>query len=71
MALPACSPELNSAEQVFLELRAWLSNRVFESLDQMDDALIEEIREFWDNPQRLVRLTYYPWWRQAVENIPS
>jgi hypothetical protein len=37
----------------------------------MGDALIEEIREFWDNPQRLVRLTYYPWWRQAVKNIPS
>lgn len=71
MALPAYSPELNPAEQVFRQLRAWLSNRVFESLDQMGDALIEEIREFWDNPQRLVRLTYYPWWRQAVENIPS
>jgi transposase len=46
MALPAYSPELNPAEQVFRELRAWLSNRVFESLDQMGDALIDEIREF-------------------------
>ena len=71
MALPPYSPELNPVEQVFRQLRGWLSNRVFDSLDQMGDVLIEEIREFWENPQVLVRLTYYPWWRQAIENIPS
>ncbi len=71
MPLPAYSPELNPVEQVFRQLRAWLSNRVFDSLDQMRDALIEEIRAFWEHPDLLVRLTCYPWWRQAVENIPS
>ena len=71
MALPAYSPELNPVEQVFRQLRAWLSNRVFDSLDQMTDALIEEIRVFWERPEELIRLTYYPWWREAVEDIPS
>lgn len=71
MALPAYSPELNPAEQVFRQLRAWLSNRVFDSLDQMADALIEEIRVFWERPEELIRLTYYPWWRAAVKDIPS
>jgi transposase len=71
MNLPSYSPELNPAEQVFRQLRAWLSNRVFDSLDEMADALIEEIRRFWEGPSELIRLTYYPWWRQAVQNIPS
>ncbi len=71
MALPAYSPELNPVEQVFRQLRAWLSNRVFDSLNQMVDALIEDIRVFWERPEELIRLTYYPWWRAAVEDIPS
>jgi transposase len=71
MALPAYSPELNPAEQVFRQLRAWLSNRVFESLDTLSDALGAGLRQFWDKPDLLVRLTYYPWWRDAVNSIPS
>jgi transposase len=71
MALPAYSPELNPVEKVFGQLRAWLPNRLFESLDHMGDALIEEIRVFSEDPHALVRLTYYPWWRQAFEDIPS
>jgi len=71
IALPPYSPELNPAEQVFRQLRSWLSNRVFASLDEMGDALITELGRFWENPETLVSLTYYPWWRSAIGDIPS
>lgn len=69
--LPPYSPELNPAEQVFRHLRKRLANRLFETLAQLSDALTQALREFWDNPSVLIRLTDYPWWKQAVSNIPS
>ena len=67
---PCYGPEPNPAEQVFRQLRARLSNRAFEFLDQTADAMLQEIRRFWEQLEELTRLTYYPWWRQAVEDIP-
>lgn len=64
--LPPYSPELNAAEQVFRMLRRWLANRVFATLDEVQEALIEVLHTFWDDPQVVIRLTNYPWWQAAV-----
>lgn len=70
--LPPYSPELNPAEQIFRHLRAKLSNRVFASLEELQDALIDELKLFWENPTVLLHLTGYPWWLQALpSNISS
>lgn len=69
--LPAYSPELNPAEQVFRHLRKMLSNRVFESMAELSDALTETLRELWENPSVLVRLTGYPWWKRGTLATPS
>jgi DDE superfamily endonuclease len=43
--LPSRAPELNPAENIWQYLRAnWLSNRVFETFDQIIDA----VREAWN-----------------------
>ncbi len=69
--LPPYSPELNPAEQVFRSLRAKLANRVFEDLSELEAALTEQLRAFWDRPATLRRLTAYPWWTRAASALPS
>jgi transposase len=67
--LPAYSPELNPTERLFERLRAALANRVFDSLAELERALAAALRPYWDDPAALSRLTAYPWWREATENI--
>jgi transposase len=57
---------LNPAEQVFRHLRKHLSNTVFATLDDLQNALIDELQLFWEHPTLLLQLTGYPWWVQAV-----
>ncbi len=44
--LPAYSPELNPVERLFKELRVILKNRVFESLQAVEEAVIKAIEPF-------------------------
>jgi transposase len=53
--LPRYSPELNPAEQIFRHLRKTLSNRMFTTLDELQNALIDALQ-----------LTGYPWWVDAL-----
>jgi transposase len=70
--LPPYSPELNPAEQVFRDIRKHLSNTIFTTLDELQNALINELQQFWERPTVLLQLTGYPWWVEAIEsNISS
>jgi transposase len=70
--LPPDSPALNPAEQIFRHLRKNLSNAIFTTLDELQNALIDELQQFWEHPTVLLRLTGYPWWVEAVKtNISS
>ena len=71
LGLPAYSPELNPAERLFKELREELANQIFDNLDALELTLTHVLRRYWDNPELLVRLTAYPWWRQGVEHITT
>jgi transposase len=64
--LPRYSPELNPAEQIFRHLRKTLSNRIFTTLDELQNALIDALQQFWEHPTVLMQLTGYPWWVEAV-----
>lgn len=69
MALPAYSPELNPAKQLFRLLRRRLANRIFETLDELQEALVAELEQLWTHPDGLIQLTGYPWWLQALPFI--
>lgn len=69
LPLPAYSPELNPAEQVFRVLRAALANQIVATLEDLEAALTAQLQLFWDHPARLYQLTAYPWWRHGVETI--
>jgi transposase len=69
--LPPYSPELNPAEPIFRHIRKHLSNTVFTTLDELQNALIEELQLFWEQPTVLLSLTGYPWWVEAVKTNMS
>jgi transposase len=69
LPLPRYSPELNPPERWFEELRARLSNRVLESVEEMMEALSEALRPYWEDPSMLARLTGYGWWLEGISNI--
>ena len=59
--LPAYSPELNPVERLFKELRARLKNRVFETLSEVEAAVIEAIKPYLTNRSIVKKLTFYKW----------
>lgn len=67
--LPPYSPELNPAERWFEELRRTLANRIFDTIEDLQNAVTEFLRPYWQNPDKLKRLTGYPWWCEAVEKL--
>ncbi|MCG5239929.1 IS630 family transposase [Azospirillum doebereinerae] len=68
--LPPYSPELNPAERWFEALRRVFANRIFESLDQLQEALAAALEPYWTVPATLQRLVGYPWWCQAIATLP-
>ena len=69
LPLPPYSPELNPAEQVFRHLRACLANRIFADVAELEEAIADALRTFWDAPQALRQLVGYPWWIEAARQI--
>lgn len=69
--MPPRSPELNPAERWFGELRRRLSNRVFDTIEAIDEALTEALRPYWDDEHLLKRLTGYGWWLNGLANIAT
>ncbi len=69
VSLPPYSPELNPVELVFRHLRAALSNQVFEDLNELESAISQALKHFWQHPEALRSLTGYPWWLQAANTI--
>jgi transposase len=68
LPLPACSPELNPVERVWLYLRErFLSLRLFPSTDAIVDACCEAWMRLVAEPGRLKSLCAYPW----IEKVAS
>jgi transposase len=69
LLLPAYSPELNPAEQLFRHLRKQLANRLFGSIEELETALSKEVRDWQANKVAVKRLTGYPWWCKTASII--
>ncbi len=60
--LPPYSPELNPVETLWNHLREHhFANRVFESLDQLEDELCQALHGLCNNPHIVQSMTNYPW----------
>jgi transposase len=67
LPLPAYSPELNPVERWFLEFRRALSNKTFETIEVLQEALTKTLEPYWEDLALLQRLTAYSWWMEAIE----
>ncbi|MEJ7698717.1 MAG: IS630 family transposase [Pyrinomonadaceae bacterium] len=59
--LPPYSPELNLVERFFKELRATLKNRVFDTYEQVEAAVIQAVKPYLKDKEKVKRLTCYGW----------
>jgi transposase len=63
---PAYSPELQPAERLWPLVREALANRLFETLDAVEEAISRRCRELREQADLLRRLTAYHWWIDAM-----
>jgi len=70
LMLPPYSPELDPVERWFLEFRRKLSNRTFETVVLLQEALTRTlVPSYWEDPALLRQLTGYSWWVEAVNAL--
>ena len=63
---PAHSPELQPAERLWPLVREALANRLFETLDAIEDAIVERCRQLDTQTERIRRLVGFQWWIDAL-----
>ena len=64
--LPPGSPELQPAERLWPLTNEAIANRLFEEIEQVEQALVERCIELLDQAETIRGLTNYHWWPQAA-----
>jgi transposase len=64
--LPSGSPELQPAERLWTLTNEAVANRLFEEIEELEEALVERCVELLDQAETIRDLTNYRWWPQAV-----
>lgn len=60
--LPPYSPQCNPVEHLWDELREkWFINRVFQSLDSLENTLVEALCDLENDKQKTLKLTCFDW----------
>jgi putative transposase len=67
--LPPWSPQLNPVEHLWDEVREkWFANRVFNSMNALEDQLVAALTTWEADPQRVASLTGFEWIRSIPLN---
>ena len=61
LRLPGYSPELNPIEKLWDIVKDGICNRVFEDLEEIEEALTEQLRKYWEDPGRVRSLIGNGW----------
>ncbi len=64
--LPKGSPELMPAERLWPLTNEALANRIFEEIEEVEEALMGRCIELLDQTEAIKDLTNYHWWPQAA-----
>ena len=67
--LPAYSPELNPVERLIEELRKSTANKVFNNLGEVEEVLIEALKEYIHNREKVESLCGFSWIKKQMEEI--
>ena len=60
------SPELQPAERLWPLTNEALANRLFEEIEEIEEALVKRCLELVDQAELIKSLTNYQWWPQAA-----
>ncbi len=67
VSLPPYSPELNPVENIWEEVREkYFHNRVFSSLDAVEDQLLHSMIHLESNPEITQSIASWPWIINAI-----
>jgi transposase len=58
--LPTACPELNPVERFFEELRKELSNKIFETIEAVEDFVSTILVKYWQHPELVIQLCQFP-----------
>ena len=61
VSTPAYTPELNPSERLWSPLRETVANRWFDGIEEMEEVLINGIRDLSSQKEYLSNLTNYDW----------
>lgn len=61
LKLPTACPELNPVERFFEELRKSLSNRMFESIEEVEKCLEFWVEDWKNKTDKIINLTNFKW----------
>ena len=71
LPLPPYSPQLNPQEHIWDELREkWFTHVVFDSLDAVEDRLVQGLAELERSPAKVASLTGFDWIISIPLNAP-
>jgi len=56
VVLPPYSPELNPIEQLWDQVAVAYANRVYETLDEIEEDITDALRPFWESPKSVLSL---------------
>ena len=66
--LPPYSPELQPAEHLWPLVREEVANKLFMTLDELEDAIITRCCSLQKDPETLHRATLFHWWH-GIEDL--
>lgn len=69
LPLPPYSPELNPVEGLWDQIKDRTCNRLFQSLDELETALTEALRPFWETPGKILSLVHH-WLHDQANATP-
>jgi transposase len=61
LQLPAYSPELNPIEHLWDVMKNQICNRIFETLDAIEDKISEALRPYWEDSSYALSLVGDGW----------
>jgi transposase len=64
--LPSGSPELMPAERLWSLTNEGVANKIFEEIEELEEALVERCEQLLDQTETIQDLTNYHWWPQAA-----
>lgn len=60
--LPAYTPELNPTERLWSKVKEAVANKRHETLDELEERVVERCVKMSEKAERIRTLTWYYWW---------